>query len=232
MRKRAWLIPAEVVLLAVGALAAGDAPLAPQSQPAGNLDYWLRRAQPASQAASRPATRPGATQPRAPARRSDALPGVIELSDGTQLAGYVYTTREMPWKVWVEKEKRWRLVPPIVVLSLTAVVVGERMDLEWRWKEMGAPEKIYTGRKYPWRRFEWKLHLIDDSYVTGLIKGQPIWVRTREKTVGPMVLYERQKGPVGTTLENLVYVKRVIVSRKMMQKVQAAAAEKAVAAPS
>ena len=32
---------------------------------------------------------------------------------------------------------------------------------------------------------------------------------------------ERSKGPIGTTLKDLIFVKQVIISRKMMEKVQA-----------
>lgn len=202
----------------------------PSTKPAGNLEYWLSRAKPTSrpaetQPAGRAAVNPFAR--KAGFRREDALPGVIELSDGRQIAGAIYGTREKPYSVWVEKEKRWRRIPLISVLSITAVVVGERMELEWRWKEMGAPERVYTGRKYPWRRFLWKFHLIDGSYVTGAVKGQPIWVETSHKTSGPWLLTERSKGPIGTTLKDLVYVKRVIISRKMMEKVEADQQKKA-----
>ncbi len=208
----------------------GDKPKAkPTTKPAGNLEYWFSRAKPTSQPATTKPTGSAAVNPFTPKSgfdREDAIPGVMELSDGRQIAGGVYGTREKPYAVWVEKEKRWRRIPLISVLSITAVVIGERMELEWRWKEMGAPERVYTGRKYPWRRFLWKFHLIDGSYIQGAIKGQPIWVETPGKTIGPWLLPERSKGPIGTTLKDLVFVKQVIISRKMMEKVQADQREK------
>ena len=198
--------------------------IASQPAPADNLDYWLRRAQPA-------ATQPVTTQPAARKadgfHRDDALPGVIELTDGSQLAGGIYTTREMPWKVWVEAKKRWRRVPPIAVLSITVQVVSERMELQWRWKETGAPEKVYTGRKYPFRRLLWRFRLIDGSVLTGAVKGQPIWIETRGKPVGPMLLSERVKGPVGAELKDLVHVERVVISRRMMDRALVAQAKRA-----
>jgi len=190
-----------------------------------NLSYWLSRARPATQPpTSQPTSGPADTT--IPPGRSDALPGVVELSDGTRLAGGIWTTRNAPWKVWVESEKRWRLVPPAAVLSMTAVVVDQRMQPQWRWRETGVLEKVYTGRTYPWRRLQWRLRLADGTAITGDIKGQPIWVRTAERTVGPMILHQRQKGPVGTTPADLVYVRRVIISRRLMQAVRAQQAKK------
>jgi hypothetical protein len=212
--------------------------------PGSDLDYWLRRATPADANSGSDANAtdvdPDAegTNPFRPTQgflRSGALPGVMELSDGTLIAGGLYGTREKPWDVFVAKEKRWRQIPPIAVLSITAKPVEEKMELEWRWKAMGEPEKIYTGRKYPTRRFEWTFHLIDDTKVTGVVKGQPLWVELPHATkpAGPYILHERSKGEPGQTLAELVYVKRVLVSRKMMDKVLAwkEVSEKQQAAP-
>ncbi len=148
--------------------------------------------------------------------RRDALPGVVVLSDGTVLAGFVYTTRDKHWEVWVGSEKRWRHVPPILVLGIRAAVAEERMDKEWRWKEMGSDERVYTGRVRPVRRHEWSFHLIDGSRLTGTVKGQPLWVTHGGKTRGPFVLHERSAGQYGQTLKDLVYVHQVVISRRAM----------------
>lgn len=199
-----------------------DASRAPKKQPeppASNLDYWLRRAAPA---ASQPTTGVGeGVDPFTgdESTRSDALPGVVQLSDGILLAGGLFTTREKPWSIFVEKNKRWRRVPFITVLSITAVVVEEKMVQEWRWKAMGEPERVYTGREYPTRRLLWRFRLIDGSAITGTVKGQPIWIRRSGKRVGPHVLHERSKGSMGQKLSDLVYVRKVYVSRRLMDKV-------------
>ena len=151
--------------------------------------------------------------------RADALPGVIELSNGKQLPGGLYTTREKPWLVWSQPTKSWRRVPLINLLSITAVVVEERMELRWRWKGMGEPEKVYTGKSYPFRRVRWRFKLIDGSVLEGPTKGQPLWVELRGKATGPFVLHERSKGQDGQTLKDLVYVRKVVISRRMMQAV-------------
>jgi len=204
---RKTLPVAAAAACAAVALAAGD-----------NLQYWLDRAAPAaSQPAESGTTSAAATAPAATQPRDDAWPGAIELSDGTILAGMIHTTRDQPWTVYVEAEKRWRLIPPLAVLSITAVVREESYEQEWRWAGMGRSEKVYTGRRYPFRRFEWTFRLADGSEITGVVKGQPIWVDSGGAVLGPFVLHERDKGPLGSRFEELIYIKRVIVSRRAME---------------
>ncbi len=149
--------------------------------------------------------------------RPDALPGVVVLSDDQVLPGGIFTTRDKNWEVYVADEKRWRHIPPILVLSIRAIVTEEGMEKEWRWTEMGRNEKVFTGRTQPVRRLLWRFHLIDDSYVTGEVKGQPLWLETDNKRHGPFVLHERTKGEFGQTLKDLIYVKCVIISRRAME---------------
>jgi len=104
----------------------------------------------------------------------------------------------------------------LTLLSIEAVVEQERMELTWRWKGMGEPEKVYTGKKYPMRRVHWRFKLIDGSVIEGSTKGQPIFVELAGKVSGPFILGERMKGKDGQTLDELIYVRKVVVSRKMM----------------
>ncbi len=192
--------------------------------PSSDLDYWLDRATtaPASQPTEDPDNLGSNPLAKGEFVRSDALPGAMKLSDGTLLAGGIYTTREKPWRVYVASEKRWRRIPPLAVLSITAKVIEEKMELEWRWKSTGEPEKVYTGRKYPTRRLEWRFLLIDGSEIVGVVKGQPIWVESPDgETHGPLVLHERSKGEPGQSLGDLVYVKKAVLSRRMMKRARA-----------
>jgi len=191
-----------------------------KDKPPTNLDYWLGQAK-AARGDEVTHTSPVNPFGRADRfRRADALPGVVVFSDGRIVSGGLYTTRDKKWQVWVEAEKRWRHIPPIVVLSIEAIAIEEGMEKEWRWKEMGSDEKIYTGREKPIRRFLWKFHLIDDSYVTGAVKGQPLWIESAGKRTGPFILHERSAGKYGQRLPQLVYLKRAIISRRAMEQVR------------
>jgi hypothetical protein len=206
----------------------------PATQPASDLDYWLSRAKPVEPNAPATTSRSGSEAHGSPAgaetgaaenpfrqsdmpfRRGDALPGVIELSDGNQLPGGLYTTVEKPWIVWSEDTKSWRRVDFLTLLSIEAVVEEERMELDWRWKGMGEPEKVYTGKKYPMRRMHWRFKLIDGSVVEGSTKGQPVFAELAGKVSGPFILGERMKGELGQTIEELLHVRKIVVSRGMM----------------
>jgi len=210
---------AALVLAVAFAAAVGASQPAGQvgSRPKSNLDYWLRQAGSATTQAlpQAPATNPFGRRDRF--RRGDALPGVVVLSDGRTIPGGIYTTRDKNWEEWVESAKRWRHIHPILVLSISADVIEKGMEKEWRWKEMGSDEKVYTGREKPIRRFLWRFHLIDDSYVTGAVKGQPVWVEAQGRKRGPFILHERSAGKHGQTLKDLVYLKKLVISRRAMQ---------------
>lgn len=201
-----------LAVLAAAILAVGQT----ASRPASNLDLWLAQA---SSASSAPASAPG-QNPSGPDSQAagESLPGVLVLSDGTVLAGWIRTTLDKDLEVWDASQQRYRGVPPVLVLSISALVVSQETEAEWRWKEMGSEERVFTGRQRPIRRLEWKLHLIDDSYITGSIKGQPLWIRTADgANHGPYLLAERQTGLPDQTLAQLVYVKQVIFSRRAME---------------
>jgi hypothetical protein len=195
--------------------------------PATNLDAWLQSARPTSKPTSRPATRPAeplgqgrnpftANDPAEPPR-DDVLPGQVELSTGRRVNGWITTTRDKPWLVWVEGDKRFRRIPPAAVLSLTAVVDEEQLLPRWRWKGMGEPEKVYTGQTYPFRRFRWRFRLADGRTMTGSVKGQPIWMQAPDgERIGPLLLHERQKGKPGQTLDDLPYLRRLVITRRAL----------------
>ncbi|MFP4106288.1 MAG: hypothetical protein ACLFVU_09380 [Phycisphaerae bacterium] len=183
----------------------------------GNVDYWLERAETVrSTTTTQAATQP--SQGRNPFSqgnsfsRPDALPGGILLSDGTVKTGGLYTTRDKPWIVYQESTKRWRRIPFAAVLSIQARIVEEKMELEWRWKATGVPERVYTGRKYPTRRFLWVFTLADGSTIVGAIKGQPLWVDSADgKSKTRVILHERTKGTPDQTLEDMIYLKKLSI---------------------
>lgn len=230
---RAPLAAAALLGLAASAALAADA-----NAPKNNLEYWLQQSSPVqaepngprattdpAPPAPEPATSPDAFKP------ADALPGVIELSNGKQIPGWMNTTRDRPWMIWVEDTKRWHRVPFVCVLSITAEVVEEKMEQRWRWKEMGAPERVFTGKEFPTRILKWRFRLIDGSEITGDVKGQPIWVQLAGTRAGPFILHERLKGEDDQKLSDLVNVRKIVISRKAMDKVVLARQKEFAAEP-
>jgi hypothetical protein len=223
-------VSTRIVLSALACAAMAALALA-QSRPRTNLDYWLQQASTAPAADGRTASTTQAGSARQAASQAAAsqaadsgpadwellAPGVVELSDGSLYAGGIRTTTGRCLEVYQESTRLWRLVPLEALLSASAVVEQEELELQWRWKAMGVPEKTYTGHSTPTRRMSWRLRLIDGTEIVGAIKGQPIWVIRDERQVGPFVLHERDKGQLDQKLSDLVYIRRIIISRRAME---------------
>jgi hypothetical protein len=141
-------------------------------------------------------------------RRKDAVPGYVELSSGLKIPGKIYTTRAKRLKIYNLKRERYEYVPVPALTSMEVAVEWERMDKEWRFKEAGNPEKVYTGREYPVRSLAWTLTLRNGHQIHGHVLGQPLYVEHNGKAE-PFILHQRDKGPVGRRLADLVYIRRV-----------------------
>jgi len=142
--------------------------------------------------------------------REDAVPGYVELSSGAKVPGRIFTTRGARLKIFNLEKEVYEYVPVPAVRKIETVIEWERMEKDWRFKEAGSPEKVYTGRSYPARKFAYRLTLLGGHTITGHILGQPLYL-AREGKTDRFILHDRQKGPMDTTLEDLVYLKRVVL---------------------
>jgi len=179
--------------------------------------------------------------------RKDAVPGYVELSSGAKVPGRIYTTRAKRVKIFNVEKEIYEYVPVPAVREIETIVEWERMEREWRFKEAGSPEKVYTGREYAARKFAYRLTLLGGHTITGHIVGQPLYVgrpsraspsrasgssdgsnddgrpsagsgrsRAGSRDQGDrFVLHDRQKGPLDTRLEDLVYLERVVLDEEV-----------------
>ena len=104
---------------------------------------------------------------KAATARDDALPGYLELSDGTVLLGRVYLTRDKRLKIYDDKLKRQREVPLSAIEQIEGSVEKEWLEREWRFQEAASDQKVYTGRHYPAREYLHTLTLHDGKTITG-----------------------------------------------------------------
>jgi len=140
--------------------------------------------------------------------RKDAVPGYVELSSGVKVPGKIYTTRAKRLKIYNLRREMYEYVPVPALMRIEAAVEWERMEREWRFKEAGNPEKIYSGREYPARKVAYTLTLRNGHTIYGHILGQPLYVEDGGAAVRH-ILHDRGKGRMGETLADLVYVRRV-----------------------
>ena len=104
-------------------------------------------------------------------------------------------------------------MPVPALKRVEAVVVWERQQRQWRFKEAGSTEKVYTGETYPARMLSYRLTLRNDHRITGDVLGQPLYI-AREDRTDRFVLHKRRKGAVGKSLEDLVYIRAVVFGRE------------------
>ncbi len=157
---------------------------------------------------------------RTTTQREDALPGCIELSDGSHHPGMIYLTRDKKLQVYDEQAQRQREVPLQVVKQIDCQVKREWMEKEWRFKETTSDVKMYTGRTYPSREYLHTITLRDGRTISGPL-ASIVYVQPQQsseakegKDAEPpeaerYLLNKRNKGEPGQTLAALVYVKRI-----------------------
>jgi len=196
--------------LALVAGAAGSVCLAGSPAGAGQPDIQFLDPDDASAEGS--ATSPFGPPAGGPSRK-DAVPGYLELSNGLKVPGHVYTTRGKRLKIFNLDRQVYEYVPVPACKTIEAVVEWARIEKQWRFKEAGDPEKIYTGKTYPVRKLAWRLTLRNGHRITGHILGQPLYVEHNGKRER-FILHDRDKGPLGASLDDLVYIRRVAFGPK------------------
>jgi len=140
--------------------------------------------------------------------RQDAVPGYLELSSGLKVPGHIFTTRAARLKIYNLDREMYEYVPVPALRSIDTTIEWERMDKEWRFKEAGNPEKVYSGREYPVRKVCYTLTLLNDHKIRGHILGQPLYVAHNDKA-DRFLLHDRDKGAMGQTLADIPYIKHV-----------------------
>jgi hypothetical protein len=190
------------LVLAAGALAA-----APASQPVDPTMDWLM-----NQATTKPAL--PASAPAAPpspfvsGSSQEARQATLTLSDGKHITGRFTTTEDKPIRIWDEAQKEYHDIPFDLIRSLQAKITWERQQPEWHFKASGSDIKEYSGKSYPAREMEYVVTLVNGQTLSGGIVA-PLYRQAPSGQATLFVLHKRDKGAVGQTLEQLVYVKSV-----------------------
>jgi hypothetical protein len=184
---------------------------APATQPASPADGALNdifahaTTAPADSSSSAAPT----SQPASPfdSKKSPGRSGTITLSNGEKISGHLTHTGNKPLRMWVEKDEQYHDIPFEVIQHIEAKVLWERDEKEWHFKESGSDIKEYNGKSYPNRETEYTFTLTNGQTISGAVV-EPLYLQTAD---GPVLfaLHKRDKGEVGQTLKQLVYVKSV-----------------------
>ena len=161
-------------------------------------------------ATTKPATTRPSTSPVSPLvdrQQATARTGTITLSDGSKLVGEIATTADRPLRVYDDQAKQYVDVPIEDVVSIKAAVVWERDEQEYQFKTSGSDEKVYSGKTYPARELQYAITSKDGTKATGGIAA-PIYFKQGDERK-TFILHKRDKGEVGQTLKQLVYVSEI-----------------------
>ena len=197
-----------IVCLMLTTSAAVAAP--PSTRPDATADILGLSTPAATRPTGEPATAPAVF--KAAADDGETRVGTVTLNDGTEIHGKVATTAEKPVRIWVEAEKQYEDVALSQVATVEAKVVWERDEKEWNFKASGSDLKVYSGKTYPARQTQYTVTLADGTVITGDCVA-PLYVTTADGKQRTLVLHKRDKGTVGQTLKQLVYVTKVTFDR-------------------
>lgn len=159
------------------------------------------------------ADEPAALNPFGPPAQpvEETLPGSIELSDGKAHAGGLYLTRDVRLKIFDIRSQQHREFPLSAIQQIRCKVQREWMEAEWRFQESASDQKVFTGRSYPVREYVHTIVLRDGRKIEGPLSGI-VYLRAPDQgAIERHILYKRQKGPVGSSLKSLVYVRTIVL---------------------
>ena len=183
-------------------------------------------------------TRGGAEKPPP---ENAPVPATVTWSDGKKEMGKLSFTRGVPLTVYDLKKKEWVEIELADLAALEAFPRAEKMDREWRWKDYGNDEKVYTGRERPRRWLDHAVTLGGGDRMKVHVKGSVMYFDTvlapekKESPVGSgkstrpavpkkpeakaepkpvrrrLIIRQYDRGGWGERLEDLVYVKSIEV---------------------
>jgi hypothetical protein len=202
-----WLVTVGLGLMivcVVATIAHGENPTTQPTQ--SDLEFLLSKS---PVVATQPTTVP-TTEPSFPLRSgvtADARQGTILLSSGGNLHGKIAHTQRKPVRIWVEADKEYQDVQFASIRTIDAKVVWERLEKEWNFKESGSDVKAYSGKTYPAREMQYEITLDNGKTITGAV-SEPLYLLTPDGSV-TYILHKRDKGELGQSLDDLVFVKHV-----------------------
>jgi hypothetical protein len=165
---------------------------------------------------------------RTSTEREDAVPGCVELSNGSKHYGMVYLTRDKRLQIYDTTVERQREIPLTAVKKIDCTVKREWLEKEWKFKETTSDEKMYTGRSYPAREYLHTITLNSGRTITGPLSAI-VYVQHLQSSKAPSGAYQpqaeserfllnkRNKGEMGETLKSLIYVKRIRLGKDVLE---------------
>jgi hypothetical protein len=149
------------------------------------------------------------------AQRADALPGKLVLSDGKELRGKLFLTRDKQIELFDTGRQEWNKLDLKELSRLDISVEKEETVKEWRWKEAGSDVKVDTGRTKVDRTYKCAAIKADGKKVEGHLRGTVIYVKEKEDADAKrFFLLWNSPGDFDQKPEDLIYVKAVVLGEE------------------
>lgn len=134
--------------------------------------------------------------------------GTLTLSDGTTYTGEISLTKGRKIDLYVLEQKKRYSIDLAEVVEIRTEVERESLEHPWHFVEESRHEKVELPETYPLRKYLLHVKLAGGPTLVGHVTATPIYVRVDDEKLRYFLLAE-QKGEVGQTLADLVYVKSV-----------------------
>jgi hypothetical protein len=164
--------------------------------------------------------------------RTDARPGVATMSDGKIAKGLVMFTRGRKLEVFEETKQKWHAFDLADISRLDNEVVKEEKEREWRFKEGGNDEKVFTGRVFIDHKYRLMVTLADGkTKVSGRVRGTVFYVQATGEEPQRYFLHSDFRGAFGGDVKDLVYFKSLVLDAPLPEKFGEKPVEKATEKP-
>jgi len=148
-------------------------------------------------------------------QRADALPGKLVLSDGKELRGRLYLTRDRKIELFDTRRQEWNKLALKDLARLDISVEKEETVKEWRWKENGSDVKVDTGRTKVDRSYKCAATRADGQKIEGHLRGTVIFIKeSDEADARRFFLLWNSPGDFDQKPADLVYVKAVVLGEE------------------
>ena len=157
-----------------------------------------------------------------PPRKKAPLQGTVFLSTGEKLFGRLSLTRGKKLRVYDDDKQEYRDTMLHQLAKLQIIVKRTRIEKEWRFKEEGSPEKVFTDRTYPRLDFIMILTFKDKKkkpLTCNIAKSMVLYLRDpdakkdaqgRRKKPKRLFIQPHLKGEIGQKPSDLVHIKEIV----------------------
>lgn len=158
---------------------------------------------------------PGSPFAPKPEKRPHQRWGYVVMSDGTRHEGLVSTTAGRRLRILDRKKNAYRDLKWKKIERIGQTPEKQWLEREWRWKQAGSDEKVFTDRYYRAAKYRTTIVLKSGEKIVGDAVA-PIYVQDDEK-LHRLELHKRFKNPEPAPKEELkplFYIKELALTDK------------------